>query len=254
MKIKLIRNATLRVTYAGHTFLIDPYLAPKHSLPSYTGRSPNPLVDLPCTPQEVIADSEMVIVSHLHSDHFDSVAQELLPKDMPIFCQPGDEGRIVEKGFGRVTAVPTTTHWQNITIRRTPGRHGSSAAILQAMGSVSGFLFQADGEPTVYWTGDTVWYDAVAETITRYRPDVIITHSSGAVWGDGELIVMDAAQTIEVCRFAPSSKVVAVHMEALDHGTVTRQALRELAQQSGVSEQRLLIPDDGQLLELEPPL
>lgn len=252
MKIKLIRNATLRVTYAGHTFLTDPYLAPKHSLPSYTGRSPNPLVGLPCTPEEVIAGIEMVIVSHLHSDHFDSVAQELLPKDVPIFCQPGDEGRIGGKGFGRVTAVSDTTHWQNITIRRTPGRHGSSEAILQAMGNVSGFLFQADGEPTVYWAGDTVWYETVAETITQYRPDVIITHSSGAVWGDArELIVMDAAQTVDVCRFAPSSKVVAVHMEALDHGTITRQALRELARQSGVSEQQLLIPDDGQLLELE---
>jgi L-ascorbate metabolism protein UlaG (beta-lactamase superfamily) len=252
MKIKLIRNATLRVTYAGHTFLIDPYLAPRHSLPSYTGRSPNPLVDLPCAPEEVIGDIEMVIVSHLHSDHFDSVAQELLPKDVPIFCQPGNEGRIGEMGFGRVTAVPNTTHWQNITIRCTPGQHGSSGTILQAMGSVSGFLFQAGGEPTVYWAGDTVWYEAVAETITRYQPDVIITHSSGAVWGDyKELIVMDAAQTIDVCRFAPSSVVVAVHMEALDHGTVTRQALRESARQSGVSERQLLIPDDGQLITQE---
>lgn len=254
MKIHLIRNATLRATYAGHTFLIDPYLAPKHSLPSYTGRSPNPLVALPCTPQEVIAGIEMVIVSHLHSDHFDSVAQELLPKDVPIFCQPGDEARMSEKGFGRVTAVLDQIHWQNITIRRTPGRHGSSVAILQTMGSVSGFLFQADGEPTVYWAGDTVWYDEVAETISRYQPDGIITHSSGAVWGDGkELIVMDAAQTIDVCRFAPSSVIVAVHMEALDHGTITRQTLRELAGQSGVSDQQLLIPDDGQLLELEQP-
>ncbi len=251
MKIHLIRNATLRVTYAGHTFLIDPYLAPKHSLPSYTGRSPNPLVDLPCTPEEVMAGMEMVIVSHLHSDHFDSVAQELLLPDLPIFCQPGDEGRIGEKGFGQVTAVPDTTHWHNITIRRIPGRHGSSVAILKAMGSVSGFLFQADGEPTVYWAGDTVWYDDVAETISRYQPDVIITHSSGAVWGNGELIVMDAAQTIDVCRFAPSSVVVAVHMDALDHGTTTRQSLREQARRAGITEQQLLIPDDGQAIELE---
>lgn len=250
MKINLIRNATLRVTYAGHTFLIDPYLAPKHSLPSYAGRSANPLIELPGSPQEVIDGAEMVIVSHLHSDHFDSVAQALLPEDMPIFCQPGDEGRIGEKGFGQVTAVADEIRWHNIAIRRTPGRHGSSDAILQAMGNVSGFLFQADGEPTVYWAGDTVLYDAVAKTISRYQPDVIVTHSSGAVWGDGELIVMDAAQTIDVCRLAPSSVVVAVHMEALDHGTTTRHMLREMARQSGISEQRFLIPHDGQLVEL----
>ncbi|KAA3657843.1 MAG: MBL fold metallo-hydrolase, partial [Chloroflexi bacterium] len=92
MKIKLIRNATLRLTYAGHTFLVDPYFAPKHTLPSYTGRSPNPIVDLPETPEAVLAGCEMVLVSHLHADHFDKVAQDMLPKQMPIYCQPGNDG------------------------------------------------------------------------------------------------------------------------------------------------------------------
>src|SRR5512141_1997825 len=99
MKLQLIRSATLRVEYAGHLFVIDPYLAAKHSRPSYAGKSPNPLADLPCPPQEVIANAERVIVSHLHSDHFDPAAQELLPKDTPILCQPGDEAWIASKGF-----------------------------------------------------------------------------------------------------------------------------------------------------------
>lgn len=53
MQIQLIRNATLHITYAGHIFLIDPYLAAKHTMPSFAGISPNPLVDLPFSPQEV---------------------------------------------------------------------------------------------------------------------------------------------------------------------------------------------------------
>ena len=74
-------------------FIIDPYLAAKHTRPSYTGASPNPLVDLPCSPQEVIAGIEMVLISHLHSDHFDPAARELLPKTIPILCQPEDKPR-----------------------------------------------------------------------------------------------------------------------------------------------------------------
>jgi L-ascorbate metabolism protein UlaG (beta-lactamase superfamily) len=35
MRLQLIRNATLRLTYHGQLILIDPYLAPKHTLPSY---------------------------------------------------------------------------------------------------------------------------------------------------------------------------------------------------------------------------
>ncbi len=83
MKIQLIRSATIRLDYAGQKLLIDPYLAAKFSLPSFTGRSPNPMVDLPFSPQEVIANNDAVIVSHLHSDHFDPAAQELLPKRPP---------------------------------------------------------------------------------------------------------------------------------------------------------------------------
>ena len=55
MKLQLFRNATLKLDYAGRTVLIDPYMAPRHSLPSLTGRSPNPMVDLPAS-IEVILD------------------------------------------------------------------------------------------------------------------------------------------------------------------------------------------------------
>ncbi|MBE0691385.1 MAG: MBL fold metallo-hydrolase, partial [Anaerolineae bacterium] len=42
MIIQLVRNATLRLDYAGQRILIDPYFADKHTLPSFTGLSPNP--------------------------------------------------------------------------------------------------------------------------------------------------------------------------------------------------------------------
>nr|MDJ0757268.1 MBL fold metallo-hydrolase [Ardenticatenaceae bacterium] len=80
MNLQLIRNATLRIKYAGQTILIDPYLANKHTLPSYAGKSKNPLVDLPLPAAEVVAGVDLVIVSHLHGDHFDQAAQDLLPK------------------------------------------------------------------------------------------------------------------------------------------------------------------------------
>ena len=116
------------------------------------------------------------------------------------------------------------------------------------MGQVSGFVFQAENEPTVYWAGDTIWYKGVERTIEEVQPDIIITHSSGAKWGDGVLIVMDAAQTIAVCRVAPESIVIATHMEALDHGTVSRVDLRAQAEAAGISSKRLLIPGDGEEL------
>lgn len=250
MQLQLIRNATLRVNYAGHTFLIDPYLGDKHVYDSLAGHSRNPTVDLPLTVDEILKDIEMVIVSHLHRDHFDEVAKERLPKNLHIFCEPGDVGAIMEHGFTDVKPIQTSLAWEGITIHRTPGQHGTGEWA-KRMGTVSGFVFEADNEPTVYWTGDTIWYDAVKNVIQDRQPDIIITHSGGAILGDSDPIVMDEKQTVAVCQAAPHATVIATHMEALDHCNTSRALLRTYAHEKGISSQQLLIPEDGDILEFD---
>ncbi|HWR44283.1 MBL fold metallo-hydrolase [Sporomusa sp.] len=245
MKIRLIRSATIRLEYAGKKFIIDPYLAAKHAMPSYTGKSPNPLVDLPCKPFQVIEGIDMAIISHLHSDHFDPTAQRLLPQELPILCQPGDESAIKAKGFHRVVPVIDRITWENIEISRTACQHGSGE-VLQEMGAASGFVFKNENEPTVYWAGDTIWCKAVENIISQVKPSIIITHSCGAVWGEHVPIVMDAEQTVKVCLAAPTSTIIATHMEALDHTTISRDCLKKYAEAKGIRAEQLLIPSDGE--------
>jgi L-ascorbate metabolism protein UlaG (beta-lactamase superfamily) len=254
MKMQLIRNATLLLDYGGNHILIDPYLAPKGSRPSYVGKGDkvNPLVELPLTIEQILDGVELVMVSHLHSDHFDPVAHERVPKDLPLFCQPGNEAFIREKGFQDVIVVDDDIAWKGIHITRTDGHHGTGE-VEGMMGTVSGFVFQAQGEPTLYWAGDTVLCDEVRAAIAQYKPDVIVTHSCGATWADSagqrSLIVMDDAQTVEVCQLAPDAVVIAAHMEVLDHSTITRAALRACADTAGLDSARLRIPADGESLE-----
>ncbi len=253
MKLQLIRNATLRLNYAGQTILIDPYFAPQYSLPTYTGKSPNPMVELPLPIETILKDVSLVIVSHLHSDHFDTVAQQYVPKNLPLFCQPTNEDIIRGKGFQQVTPITSEANWHDIHITRTDGHHGLRYVETQ-MGKVSGFVLQAPNEPTVYWAGDTVLCSEVEQAIERFQPDVIVTHSCGAKWLDDhdqrQLIVMDDQQTITVCQAAPKSTVIATHMEALDHATTTREQLRATANEAGVSTGQLRIPADGETIEI----
>lgn len=245
MKIRLIRSATLLLEYAGKRLIIDPYLSAKYALPSYTGKSRNPLVELPCAADEVLAGLDAAFISHLHSDHFDPEGQRLLSKSLPVFCQPGDEAALADKGFGYVMPVGDKIVWQDIEIVRTNCQHGSGE-VLQTMGKASGFVLTHQAEPTLYWVGDTIWHDEVAAVITRVKPAIIITHSGGAVWGDNVPIIMNAEQTVAVCLAAPDSTVIATHMEALDHTTVSRRQLRETALANGISNRQLLIPADGE--------
>lgn len=149
MQIQLIRNATLRISYGNRVFITDPYLAPKHSEEPLVGKSRNPIVELPFPPEDVLADVEMALISHLHPDHFDSLAQQLLPKHIQINCQPGDEEQIREAGFSDVTPIDGSVNWHGVRIIRTSGQHGNEVWAAQ-MGSVSGFIFRAANEPRIY--------------------------------------------------------------------------------------------------------
>ena len=137
MQLRLIRNATMVLTYAGHTILTDPYFAPQFSLPTYAGRSLNPLVALPLTPETILTGVEKVIVSHRHSDHFDTVAQKLLPKTLALYCQPFDTQYIRAIGFVAVTPIDDVIDWDSMHITRVGGHHGLGR-VEEQMGTVSG--------------------------------------------------------------------------------------------------------------------
>ena len=99
------------------------------------------------------------------------------------------------------------------------------------------------------------------EPISTCEPDGM--QSSGAIYRicmpaparwNGDLIVMDAEQTIKVCEMAKIGIVIAALMEALDHATLSRSELRAAADAHGIPLTKLVIPDDGEVLTLIPPV
>lgn len=250
MKIQFIRNATLILEYSGQRILIDPMLCSKYQIRSFAGISENPTVDLPeaWDVAQVLEGIDGVMVSHLHPDHFDEVAQQKIEKTVPILTQPESKEAIAAMGFTNVISLSGTTEWGGIRISSTPGEHGFGDWV-DRMGPVTGFLFKAPDEPSLYWMGDTVLYPAVEEVLQTEQPQVVVTHSGGAQFkGPETRILMDAAETIQVAQRAAQATIVAVHMEALDHCLTSRDALQAAAQEAGVAE-RLLIPADGTLIE-----
>jgi L-ascorbate metabolism protein UlaG (beta-lactamase superfamily) len=253
MRLRLIRNATMLWDYTGQRILTDPLFADRFALPSYSGRARNPIAALPLPVDDLLAGVELVLLSHRHSDHFDNAARERLSKTLLLYCQPTDADALQSNGFERVTPVGSSLTWPAGTLTRILGHHGVGPVEAE-MGVSSGYVLQAPGEPTVYWAGDSVLCDEMREAIARYHPDVIVTHSGGALWpvgpeghGGRALIIMDAAQTIATSRLAPWARLVAIHLDSVDHATVSRADLRQAVAAEGL-EERILIPEDGQEL------
>jgi L-ascorbate metabolism protein UlaG (beta-lactamase superfamily) len=129
MYIKLLRNATLVLNINGKAMLVDPMLAPKDSydvFPFSNNELRNPLVDLPVNEAELqalIAKVDAVLLTHLHIDHWDPIAQQLLAKDIPLFCQPANAETIRASGFTHVIPVADELIWNDALISRVDGQH-----------------------------------------------------------------------------------------------------------------------------------
>jgi L-ascorbate metabolism protein UlaG (beta-lactamase superfamily) len=246
MRLRLIRNATLGLRFAGKSLLVDPMLDPAGARPPVEDTpNPvrNPLVELP-EPAEVVAGGlDALIVTHLHRDHLDDTAVRLLPKEIPLFCQPEDEARLRERGFADVRPVAGEVEWEGIRIVRTAARHGTGA-IGEAMAPVSGFVLSAAGEPVLYVAGDSIWCDEVADALDTHRPGAVVVNAVEARFLEGDPIVMTADDVVAVARHAPDARVVAVHLEAVNHCPLTRADLHQRLHDEELTN-HVTVPEDG---------
>ena len=257
MKLTQIRNATLRLDYAGTRFLIDPVLADKEAWPGFAGTARshlrNPLVELPVAIDKLL-DVDAVIVTHTHMDHWDEAAQQQLPKDMLIFTQhDADAALIRSQGFTNVRVLQDENHFAGITLIKTDGQHGSDEAyanpdMAAMLGDACGLVFRHADEKVLYIAGDTIWVKPYEECLQAYRPDVVVLNAGFAQVDGYGAIIMGKEDFLRTHQQLPDAMIVASHLEAINHCLLTRAEIRAYAQQQGI-EQNVRIPQDGESLE-----
>ncbi|WP_288821201.1 MBL fold metallo-hydrolase [uncultured Leclercia sp.] len=258
MQLTQIRNATLKLDYAGVRFLIDPMLADKEAWPGFPGTARshlrNPLVALPVS-VDTLLDVDVIIVTHTHQDHWDEAAQQLIPKDKVIYTQnESDASLIRSQGFTAVSVLANTNVIAGINVVKTDGQHGSDEAyaipeVAERLGDACGLVFSAEGEKTLYIAGDTIWVPPYVSSLKKYAPDVVVLNIGCAtVDGIGAIIMgkEDALRTLEIL---PAATLVASHMEAVNHCLLSRAELRAYTAENGL-QQKVRVPEDGETLSL----
>ena len=225
--VQFIGTATVLIRYQGLTILTDPNFLHRgdHVHLGYgltAERLTNPAIELDALPPV-----DLVILSHMHEDHFDRLVQEKLRREVPIVTTVDASERLGQLGFTHRYALE---RWDSVTVRKgnarlritaLPGRHGPRGfAVL--MPAVIGTMLDFSDSPAgaayrIYISGDTLVYDDIAE-IPRRFPDVdlALLHLGGTrilrlvkVTMDGE----DGARMIQV--IAPQ-RAIPIHYNDYD--------------------------------------
>lgn len=253
LHIHFLRHATLLVMMHDLTLLVDPMLSPREAMEPIANAGNQwriPMVPLPLSAEElqqILGSIDAVLVTHTHRDHWDVSAQAMLPKHLPLLCQPEDQGVLEQASFSQVLPVTEPLTWRGIHVHRTGGQHGTGE-LGKRMGPVSGFVLQAEGEPALYIAGDTVWCPEVEQALKRFSPDVAVLNAGAATYiTGGGPITMNEGDVCQVCRTIPEATVIAVHMEVINHCRLTRAALRAKVEAEGLGKQ-VCIPLDGDRL------
>ncbi|OZN49438.1 MBL fold metallo-hydrolase [Gallibacterium anatis] len=256
-----IRNATAKIDIAGTTFLVDPYLAPKGSYAGFEGtvnsEKRNPLIELSMPVNKVLQGVDAVIVTHTHYDHWDKVAQQLLPKSLPIFVQNAGDAKIIRgQGFKDVRVVGKNTTFNKVRLSKTGGQHGtdemySVPQLAELAGEAMGVVMQAEGEKTLYLIGDTIWNYEVDHALDTYKPDLVVMNTGYAqLTGFKNSIIMGTADVAKAYKKAPNAQLITVHMDAVNHTTISSDQMRKFVKQEKMTD-RVNVPKEGQTLSFK---
>ena len=260
VKIKQIRNATLKIEYGGKTFLIDAWLIDKQKfgrfvdIPKIPFRTPDPvkmeipmpICGLPESVEEILSGVDYYILTHIHPDHIDlnfadGTVGAPLDKNKKIFAQDSNDAEILKRSGFKSIEILGENNLGEIKITKTPARHGT----INPMGAACGVIFQAPNEKTLYLVGDSIFYEGVQETLEKFQPDVVILNACAAeLIGNGRLIMNDE-DVLSVATVVPNAQIIISHMDNVAHATITRHEMRGLLARRNV---KYFMPNDGETL------
>ena len=264
MKIHHLRKATFIIESGTNLILIDPMLSDKGKLPPFSvirhKARMNPTVPLPDNASEILDKVTFCLITHSqtfgikalqHTDHLDAPGESFLRKNnIPVACRQQDGAYLKKYG---INVELELNYWQpepflDGEITAVPAQHGHGW-IHHLMANGAGFFLQLPDEPSIYISGDTVYTKDVERALTKFKPDIALVAAGSASLDVGKSILMPLEEIITFVRVAPN-KVIANHLEALNHCPTTRSQLKQTLEKKDLLS-KTFIPDDGETLTFE---
>jgi L-ascorbate metabolism protein UlaG (beta-lactamase superfamily) len=223
----LIGGPTALIEIDGFRLLTDPtfdapgaYQLPHVKLEKLTG---------PALGADTIGNVDAVLLSHdQHSDNLDHSGRDFLSKAKRVLTTEAGAKRLGGHAEGFAPWATTElmgTDGRSLTITATPARHGP-AGIEPWSGDVIGFVVTSKNSRPIYISGDTVWFDGVAEVARRFKAGVVLPFAGAAQTRGAFHLTMDTNDTIETARAFPDAVIVPLHTDGWAHFRQSANDLR----------------------------
>ncbi len=225
--ITLLGGPTAIIELAGLRFLTDPtFDGPgEYALPHVTLRK----TARPALPAERLAHRRGTVEprpARRQSRHF---RPRFSSEGRPRIHHPAGAGRLGGNAVGlspwesRELEAPDG---DTLQITATPARHGP-IGIEPFSGDVIGFVLSSKSGAfrPVYVTGDTVWFEGVAEVQRRFRPGLVLLFAGAAQTRGKFNLTMNANDAIEAAQAFAGAAIVPLHTDGWAHFTETADDL-----------------------------
>lgn len=243
-KITLVGGPTALIEADGFRVITDPtFDAPGDYKLSYTTLTKT---SAPALTAEQVGPVDAVILSHdQHADNFDHAGKDYAMKAPRLITTVAGAKRLGGPAHGLApwTSTDLTKDGKTLRITATPARHGP-AGIEPLSGDVIGFVLTLGGEAgAIYVTGDTTWFDGVAEVARRFRVATVLLFAGAARTRGPFNLTMSTNDAIETAHAFPDATIVPVHTEGWAHLTQSRDDLAQSFKALGIGARlRLLEP------------
>ena len=213
--------------YAGRRFITDPtFDAPQ----SYEDPGETVLVKTagPAIERRDIGQIDVVLLSHhAHKDNLDYEGLELIATGIPTLSTRDAAGDLFG---GSVIGLDSWESWElgAISITAVPALHGPPGSE-RLVGAVTGFVLEADGEPTVYVSGDNASIPLVEQIAGRF-PDVtiaIIFAGAARVPGIDAALTLTSEDAARAATILAATTVIGVHTDDWEHFSESRAQLED---------------------------
>ena len=208
----------------------------------------------PALKPESLGRIDAILLSHDHHfDNLDRVGRALLQRAGTVLTTQAGANRL---GDGAIGLTP----WQSIAlptpdgrvlqVTATPARHGPVGG---DRGPVTGFALALRDSPqgAVYLSGDTVWYEGVAEVSRRFSVQIAVLFMGAArVLEVGPAhLTFTAQEAVEAARAFSGAEVIPLHYEGWAHFSESRKEIEAAFASAGL-EGRLKWMEPGRVTDV----